>query len=133
MLNLNFSSLRFVKKWFLYFFRGVCKQFGANTGRITLAVLLISPGMFISSTAFLPSSFCMYMTLLSMGAWFQEHLQVRHICLLLSPLTGIKGLAVRLSVRCQFLDVNLGYCLNLSNEMTQKESLWSDDDPCLFI
>lgn len=70
--------LYIVTSFYSFVFRGVCKQFGANTGRITLAVLLLSAGMFISSTAYLPSSFCMYMTLLSMGAWFLGHLQVTH-------------------------------------------------------
>ncbi|XP_063426671.1 alpha-1,2-mannosyltransferase ALG9-like [Mytilus trossulus] len=54
----------------VYFYKGICKHFGTNTGRITLLFLIMSAGMFISSTAFLPSSFCMYLTFISMGAWF---------------------------------------------------------------
>ena len=42
-------------------------------GRLCLALLVTSAGMFISSTAFLPSSASMYLTLLSMGAWFLHH------------------------------------------------------------
>lgn len=87
----------------IYFYKGVCKQFGANTGRITLAVLLLSAGMFISSTAYLPSSFCMYMTLLSMGAWFLGHLQVAILSTAASailgwPFAGIIGVPIALDL-----------------------------------
>ena len=51
-------------------FRGICKQFGANTGRVTLCFLVFSTGMFISCAAYLPSSFTMYLTMVAMGAWF---------------------------------------------------------------
>lgn len=61
--------------WVL-FFRGVMKQYRACVSRLTLAFLLLSNGMFISASAFLPSSFSMYMTLISMGAWFSGHLPV---------------------------------------------------------
>lgn len=46
----------------LYFlcFRSVCREFGINVGRIMLVILIFSPGMFIASSAFLPSSFSMY-------------------------------------------------------------------------
>lgn len=57
----------------VYFYRGVLCEFGANVGRLCLALLVTSAGMFISSTAFLPSSASMYLTLLSMGAWFLHH------------------------------------------------------------
>ena len=57
----------------VYFYRGVLCEFGANVGRLCLGVMVTSAGMFISSTAFLPSTTSMYLTLLSMGAWFQHH------------------------------------------------------------
>ncbi|KAK8730809.1 hypothetical protein OTU49_007944 [Cherax quadricarinatus] len=66
MLALGCSSCE------LYFYRGICKEFGANVGRLTLGILVFSAGMFISSTAYLPSSFAMYMTLMSMGAWYHQ-------------------------------------------------------------
>lgn len=55
-----------------YFYRGVCREFGIHIGRLMLLFQLFSTGMFISSTAYLPSSFSMYMTLLLMGGWFQR-------------------------------------------------------------
>ena len=56
----------------VYFIKGIQKEMGPNTARLTMAVLLFSPGMFISSTAFLPSSTSMYLTFLSVGAWFNR-------------------------------------------------------------
>ena len=56
----------------VYFYRGVLCEFGANVGRLCLAILVFSTGMFISSTAFLPSTTSMYLCLLSMGAWFHH-------------------------------------------------------------
>lgn len=47
--------------------------------RLLLAFLVLATGMFISSAAFLPSSFSMYMTLISMGAWYHGHLPVSGI------------------------------------------------------
>lgn len=54
----------------VFFYKSVCREFGVNVGRIMLVILIFSPGMFIAGSAFLPSSFSMYMTLLSMTAWF---------------------------------------------------------------
>ena len=45
---------------------------GANVGRITLGILIFSAGMFVSSTALLPSTTSMYLCMLSHGAWFQQ-------------------------------------------------------------
>ncbi|KAG7266703.1 hypothetical protein CRUP_037270 [Coryphaenoides rupestris] len=50
----------------------VCKKFGLHVGRLMLAFLVLSTGMFCSSAAFLPSSFCMYTTLVAMTGWFQD-------------------------------------------------------------
>ncbi|XP_064486177.1 alpha-1,2-mannosyltransferase ALG9-like [Ornithodoros turicata] len=58
----------------VYFYKGVLHCFGANVARIMLVLMLFSTGMFISSTAFLPSTFSMYAVLVSFGAWFlDEH------------------------------------------------------------
>ncbi|KAL0995005.1 hypothetical protein UPYG_G00130540 [Umbra pygmaea] len=56
----------------LYFYKAVCKKFGLHVGRLMLAFLVLSSGMFCSSAAFLPSSFCMYATLVAMTGWFQD-------------------------------------------------------------
>lgn len=56
----------------VYFYKSVCREFGIHVGRMTLIFLLFSAGMFVSSTAFLPSSFSMYMTMLSIGAWYHR-------------------------------------------------------------
>ncbi|KAK7864504.1 hypothetical protein R5R35_003118 [Gryllus longicercus] len=56
----------------VYFYKSVCREFGVQIGRVTLAFMVFGAGMFISSTAFLPSTFSMYMCLVSMGAWFHR-------------------------------------------------------------
>jgi len=50
--------------------RSICQQYGVNTGRLTLAALIFAPGMFTSSTAFLPSSFAMKTTIMAIGCWY---------------------------------------------------------------
>ncbi|XP_069676625.1 alpha-1,2-mannosyltransferase ALG9 isoform X1 [Periplaneta americana] len=56
----------------VYFYKSICREFGVQVGRLALAFLVFSAGMFISSTAFLPSTFSMYMCLVSLGAWYQR-------------------------------------------------------------
>ncbi|GFR69391.1 mannosyltransferase, partial [Elysia marginata] len=51
-------------------YRGVTKLYGPNVARLLLVLLLFSAGMFISSAAFLPSSFSMYLTMVAYGSWF---------------------------------------------------------------
>ncbi|CAK8689725.1 unnamed protein product [Clavelina lepadiformis] len=58
----------------LQFYEGVVLRFGNNVAKILLVVMVCAPGMFISSTAFLPSSFCMYMTYLCLGTWLKGNL-----------------------------------------------------------
>jgi alpha-1,2-mannosyltransferase len=48
------------------------REFGPNAARVTLGFLLLSAGLFISGTAFLPSSTSMYLTMLSYGAWYNR-------------------------------------------------------------
>ncbi|RWS25369.1 alpha-1:2-mannosyltransferase ALG9-like protein [Leptotrombidium deliense] len=73
---------------YFYNFRGVLRQFGPNIARLVLCFLVLSSGMFISSTAFLPSSFSMYMTLLIYGAWLQQHYRVVILTVATSSLIG---------------------------------------------
>ena len=39
-----------------------------------LAALVFAPGMFVSSTAFLPSSFAMKTTMMAVGCWYIGHI-----------------------------------------------------------
>ncbi|XP_077105880.1 alpha-1,2-mannosyltransferase ALG9 isoform X2 [Ranitomeya variabilis] len=60
----------------LYFYKAVCKRFGLHVGRLMLAFLVLSTGMFCSAAAYLPSSFCMYTTLIAMTGWYMEKVSV---------------------------------------------------------
>lgn len=57
----------------VYFYNGVCREFGVHIARLWLIFQLFSAGMFISSTALLPSSFSMYMGTSALAAWFHHH------------------------------------------------------------
>ncbi|XP_066463066.1 alpha-1,2-mannosyltransferase ALG9 isoform X1 [Eleutherodactylus coqui] len=60
----------------LYFYKAVCKRFGLHVGRLMLAFLVLSTGMFCSAAAYLPSSFCMFTTLVAMTGWYMEKVSV---------------------------------------------------------
>lgn len=114
MLTFYFSRCLFalVCAWCeLYFYKAVCREFGVAIGRLTLAFLLLSAGMFISSTAFLPSTFSMYMTLLSMAAWFQRKYEVAILATALSaflswPFAGLIGLPIALDLVLRKRDIS---------------------------
>jgi len=87
----------------VYFYRGVLCEFGANVGRLCLCIMVCSAGMFISSTAFLPSTTSMYLTLLSMGAWFQHQYKLAIFCTAFStflswPFAALIGLPIAIDI-----------------------------------
>jgi len=87
----------------VYFYRGVLCEFGANVGRLCLALLVFSAGMFISSTAFLPSTTSMYLTLLSVGAWFHQQYKLAIFFTALStflswPFAALIGLPIAVDI-----------------------------------
>lgn len=57
------------------FYTGVALMFGSNVARMVLVFLTFGAGMFVSATAFLPSTFCMYITYLTFGFWMQGYMQ----------------------------------------------------------
>ncbi|XP_058302502.1 alpha-1,2-mannosyltransferase ALG9 isoform X3 [Hylobates moloch] len=65
------GQLHFMQE-FYKLIRAVCKKFGLHVSRMMLAFLVLSTGMFCSSSAFLPSSFCMYTTLVAMTGWYMD-------------------------------------------------------------
>lgn len=70
------------------FYRGVALRFGNNVARMLLVFLVFGSGMFVSSTAFLPSSFCMYMTCLCFGFWMQGNLNLAVLSVACSAIIG---------------------------------------------
>lgn len=57
----------------LTFINGINYKFGKEIGFYTLLFLIISSGMFTASTAYLPSTFAMYMLCLSYGNWYKDN------------------------------------------------------------
>lgn len=70
------------------FFRAVCKEFGVHIGRLTLAFQIFSAGMFISSTALLPSSWAMYAVSAASAAWWQRKYPLAIFFIALGSLLG---------------------------------------------
>ncbi|KAK9696634.1 Alg9-like mannosyltransferase family [Popillia japonica] len=72
----------------VYFYKAVCREFGVHVGRMCLAFQLFAAGMFISSTAFLPSSFAMYMLCTACAAWWTEKYEFAIFATALGSLLG---------------------------------------------
>uniref|UniRef100_A0A8C9FZY3 Mannosyltransferase n=1 Tax=Pavo cristatus TaxID=9049 RepID=A0A8C9FZY3_PAVCR len=72
----------------LYFYKAVCKKFGLHVSRLMLAFLVLSTGMFCSSAAFLPSSFCMYTTVIAMTGWYMDKTSVAVLAIAAGALVG---------------------------------------------
>lgn len=70
--------------------RATCKEFGVHIGRLVLMFQLFSAGMFISSTALLPSSWAMYATSAACAAWWQKKYPLAIFFVALGSLLGKK-------------------------------------------
>lgn len=71
-----------------YFYKAVCREFGVHIGRLWLIFQLFSPGMFVSSSALLPSSFSMYLTMAALTAWWHQRYKLSILCVAISTLLG---------------------------------------------
>lgn len=54
-------------------YRGISRCAGTNVGRYALAFSVMSSGMYFASTAFLPNTLSMQLTMITFGAWFCDH------------------------------------------------------------
>lgn len=86
-----------------YFYIGVSKEVGANVGRITLAFMTLSAGLFVASTAFLPSTTCMYFCMMAYGAWFRQNYGLAIFATALSaflswPFSVILGIPIAIDI-----------------------------------
>lgn len=84
----------------LFFHRAVCREFGIQIGRLWLLFQLFSPGMFIASTALLPSSFSMYFSSAALAAWWHQKYRLAIFFVAISTLLGMKTLWLQ----CLFYD-----------------------------
>ena len=87
----------------IYFYKGVSRVAGANVGQLALLFSTFSAGMFISSTAFLPSSTSMLILMLSHGAWFRRSYRFAIFTTALStflswPFAALLGLPIALDI-----------------------------------
>nr|CAD7596983.1 unnamed protein product [Timema genevievae] len=87
----------------VYFYKSVCQEFGVQVGRLMLAFMVFSAGLFVASTAFIPSTFSMYMCLLSIGAWYQRRYELAIFTTALStylswPFAALLGVPIALDM-----------------------------------
>ncbi|XP_075236016.1 alpha-1,2-mannosyltransferase Alg9 [Lycorma delicatula] len=119
----------------VYFYKCVCREFGIHVGRVVLAFMLFSAGMFISCTAFLPSSFSMYMTLISMGAWFQRKYELAVFATALStflswPFVALIGVPIAIDMLfrrndwLKFIQWSIISCIAILLPMVRIDSLY---------
>ena len=86
-----------------YFVQAVKREAGAIAARLTLAMLALSAGMFVASTALLPSTTSMYLLMLSMGAWFNGNMQLAILFTAMSaflswPFAAVLGVPIALDI-----------------------------------
>ncbi|XP_068152599.1 alpha-1,2-mannosyltransferase ALG9 [Drosophila tropicalis] len=71
-----------------FMYKSICQEFGIHIGRLWLIFQLFSVGMFVSSTALLPSSFSMYFGCSALAAWWQQHYSLAIFFTAISALLG---------------------------------------------
>jgi alpha-1,2-mannosyltransferase len=72
----------------MLFHRGICREFGVHIGRSWFYFQLLSAGMFISSSALLPSSFSMYFSISALSAWWHQKYKLAIFFTAISVLLG---------------------------------------------
>ncbi|XP_014234036.1 alpha-1,2-mannosyltransferase ALG9 [Trichogramma pretiosum] len=72
----------------VYLYRNIGKEFGIHVARIALGFSLLSSGMYISSAAFLPSSFSMCFSTAAIAAWFGHKYELAIFYTAISSLLG---------------------------------------------
>ena len=105
----------------VYFYKGVSKISGVNVGQIALIFSVLSTGMYISSTAFLPSSTSMLLLMVSHGAWYRGSYKTAIFSTAAStflswPFAALLGLPIAIDIVFRKRNVSMGkiqfLCLN---------------------
>ncbi|XP_036345185.1 LOW QUALITY PROTEIN: alpha-1,2-mannosyltransferase ALG9-like [Rhagoletis pomonella] len=86
-----------------FMYKSICQEFGIHIGRLWLIFQLFSVGMFVSSTALLPSSFSMYFGCAAIAAWWQLKYSLAIFFVAISailgwPFAGLLGVPVALDM-----------------------------------
>ncbi|EAT41035.1 AAEL007308-PA, partial [Aedes aegypti] len=69
-------------------YRSIRRQFGPLIAKLWLVFQIFSPGMFISSTALLPSSFSMFLTIAFVSTWWQKQYKMAILSIVISTFVG---------------------------------------------
>ncbi|XP_011188057.2 alpha-1,2-mannosyltransferase ALG9 [Zeugodacus cucurbitae] len=86
-----------------FMYKSICQEFGIHIGRLWLIFQLFSVGMFVSSTALLPSSFSMYFGCAALAAWWQLKYSLAIFFVAIStllgwPFGGLIGLPIAIDI-----------------------------------
>ncbi|XP_026811553.1 alpha-1,2-mannosyltransferase ALG9 isoform X1 [Rhopalosiphum maidis] len=96
----------------LYFYKAISKKISSTVSNYYLFITVFSPGMFIASTAYLPSSFSMYMTFLIIGAWLNKNYEFAIFTTALSTfLSWPFSCLIGLPLACDIIFKNKKYML----------------------
>ncbi|KAL3282796.1 hypothetical protein HHI36_005962 [Cryptolaemus montrouzieri] len=109
----------------VYFYKAVCREFGIHIGRVCLVFLLFAPGVFISSTAFLPSSFAMYMFMGACSAWWGQKYNLAVFFTALGSLLGWPFAAL--------LGVPIAYDMLVRLKLYKDFILWAGISACAIL
>ena len=71
-----------------YFISSVRRKFSSSLAHTLSFVLAVNTGMFISTTAFLPSTFALQFVTLAYAAWWKQNLKLSIVCVAISALVG---------------------------------------------
>ncbi|KAI6658998.1 Alpha-1,2-mannosyltransferase ALG9 [Oopsacas minuta] len=71
-----------------YFINSVRRRFSTSLSHTLTFVLAVNTGMFISTTAFLPSTFALQFVTLAYTAWWNTNLKLSVFCIAISALIG---------------------------------------------
>ena len=71
-----------------YFISSVRRKFSSSLTHTLSFVLAVNTGMFISTTAFLPSTFALQFVTLAYAAWWNQNLKLSIVCVAISALVG---------------------------------------------
>ncbi|XP_063696408.1 alpha-1,2-mannosyltransferase ALG9 isoform X2 [Culicoides brevitarsis] len=100
-----------------YIYKSICKEFGVHIGRLWILFQIFCPGMFISSSAFLPSSFSMYFINLALAAWWNQKYNLSTFFIAVSSLLGWPFVAI--------LGLPIAFDITIRQKKTQTFVFWS--------
>lgn len=105
-----------------YFYKSLMTQFNNHVARLYFVFAALSTGMFISASAYLPSSFAMYCCLIAFAGWFNGNHFLAIFGIALGSLVGWPFFAV--------LGIPIAFDLVIRRHLFRNFILWA---ACIFV